>query len=380
MVNGYLFGSRRYRRPIVTHVYTNPGTVFDGHAYAKGGAVLHSLRLLMGEDAFWRGMHDYVQKYRFQNVDTHDFMRAMEEASGQSLGEFFQQWLYSPGHPEFQVSWSWDEAGQMAKLQARQTQKTDDGTPIFHAPLKLLSEGPWGREEHEADVKEAVTEYQFKLPGRPLMVLFDSRHAVLKSLEFTKSTEEWIYQSEHGPDASHRIDAIDALEKVAAEEGARQALAGVLKMDPVIKVRTAAAGALGDSQRREAAPALVEALSAADARVRAAALDGLQSLPAAVMPGPVVRRLAEADPSISVRSAALRLLAKHDPKGARPLLVQALAVPSLRDSLRVTALELLAEEDDAPARTALLAWAQGGGTAVQRVARVPTAGVGRSIW
>src|SRR5207244_2486975 len=58
MVNGYLSASRRYRRPIVTHVYPGPDSVFDGYAYAKGGAVLHSLRMLMGEDAFWRGIHD----------------------------------------------------------------------------------------------------------------------------------------------------------------------------------------------------------------------------------------------------------------------------------------------------------------------------------
>jgi HEAT repeats len=130
----------------------------------------------------------------------------------------------------------------------------------------------------------------------------------------------------------------------------------------------------------------VEALSAADARVRAAALDALGSLPATAGthgvggPGPIARRLAAADPSIGVREAALRLLAKHDPKGARPLLVQALSVPSLRDGLRVTALELLAEEDDAPARTALLAWAQGGGAAVKHAAGAPSSGSARSFW
>jgi aminopeptidase N len=356
MGRGYVSGTRRYRRPIVTRVYEKPISVFDFHAYPKGGAVLHMLRRRLGEDAFWRGMHEYVWKYRFQNVHTYDFMRCMEEASGQSLAEFFQQWVYSPGHPEFQVSWSWDDAARMAKLQVRQAQKTEDGTPVFHVSLKLLFEGPWGREEQDVEVQEAVTELQFKLPGRPEMVLFDSRHAVLKSLEFTKTAAEWTYQSEHGPDAAHRLDAVEALEKSAGEDDAREALTRVLRTDRVIDLRAAAARALGASKRGEAGTALEEALADKDARVRSAALDALRSLAVEATPMATARRLAETDPSYQVRTAALRLVAKRDPKAARPLLLKALAVPSLRDRIRSTALELLADADDPADRATLLAW------------------------
>src|SRR5262249_18123114 len=39
----YLGESRRYRRPLSTHVYKSPEAGFDSHAYQKGALVLHTL-------------------------------------------------------------------------------------------------------------------------------------------------------------------------------------------------------------------------------------------------------------------------------------------------------------------------------------------------
>ena len=71
--------------------------MFDGMTYAKGGSVLHMLRGLLGDDAWWKGIRGYVAKHKFQVVETDDFRKAMEEASGKDLKWFFDQWLYKAG-------------------------------------------------------------------------------------------------------------------------------------------------------------------------------------------------------------------------------------------------------------------------------------------
>ncbi len=47
--------------------------------------MMHQLRYLLGDAAFFRGLREYLKRFAFRNVDTHDFMRVMEETSGVSL-------------------------------------------------------------------------------------------------------------------------------------------------------------------------------------------------------------------------------------------------------------------------------------------------------
>jgi aminopeptidase N len=62
--------------------------------YEKGAYVLHLLREEMGERLFWSGIRQYTRKYFGKSVVTADFQKAMEQASGRNLGEFFARWVY----------------------------------------------------------------------------------------------------------------------------------------------------------------------------------------------------------------------------------------------------------------------------------------------
>ena len=59
-----------------------------------------------------------------REVITADLERAIEEATGRSMARFFEQWVYKAGHPEFKVSYSWDDEQQLAKLTVKQTQES----------------------------------------------------------------------------------------------------------------------------------------------------------------------------------------------------------------------------------------------------------------
>jgi aminopeptidase N len=62
--------------------------------YQKGGYVLHELRELVGNDAFWAGIRRYTSEHFGKSVTTSDFQGAMEQASGMNLRAFFDRWVY----------------------------------------------------------------------------------------------------------------------------------------------------------------------------------------------------------------------------------------------------------------------------------------------
>ncbi|MEA2551902.1 MAG: aminopeptidase, partial [Fimbriimonadaceae bacterium] len=53
---GYFAESRRYKRPMATNFYQNPGVMFDQHTYPKGGVLLMSLRKMIGEKPFYTAL------------------------------------------------------------------------------------------------------------------------------------------------------------------------------------------------------------------------------------------------------------------------------------------------------------------------------------
>jgi aminopeptidase N len=62
--------------------------------YHKGCYVLHLLREHLGDGAFWNGIRLYTRRYFGKSVVTEDFQKAMEEASGRNLTDFFAKWIY----------------------------------------------------------------------------------------------------------------------------------------------------------------------------------------------------------------------------------------------------------------------------------------------
>ena len=70
---------------------------FDGISYAKGAATLRQLIAHIGDDAFIAGVGDYLRQHSYGNGTLADFMGFMEQASGQSLGDWSRAWLLTAG-------------------------------------------------------------------------------------------------------------------------------------------------------------------------------------------------------------------------------------------------------------------------------------------
>ncbi len=78
--------------------------VFRALVYNKGALVLHMLRRLLGDEAFFNGLRRYYAENRYKKAGTEDLQRAMEAESGRKLDRFFERWIYQSALPRIRYS------------------------------------------------------------------------------------------------------------------------------------------------------------------------------------------------------------------------------------------------------------------------------------
>ncbi|HNX44012.1 MAG TPA: M1 family aminopeptidase [Bacteroidales bacterium] len=80
--------------------------LFDyGVTYMKGSCVLHQLRYVMGDSAFFPAIKAYATDtvdFKYKSATIYDFKEKIESVSGQELDYFFDEWIYTGGHPKYQ--------------------------------------------------------------------------------------------------------------------------------------------------------------------------------------------------------------------------------------------------------------------------------------
>ncbi|HUG67538.1 MAG TPA: M1 family aminopeptidase [Pirellulaceae bacterium] len=303
---------KRYRRSIVNYQYNDPANVFDGHAYPKGGRVLHMLRFVLGDELFWKAIHHYTTRNTHRTVETADFRIAIEEVTGQGLNWFFDQWLYRGGHPDYHVEWQWDDAAKMARVTVKQTQKVDSVTPLFRMPVEIEVATGTDVKVHRVEVSKAEETFHFPSDKRPTRVCFDPRDWLLKTLTFTKSKDELFDQLAHDTHVMCRARAAEALAQYNEDKDALAALGKALHNDSFWAVRQEAAKTLGKFKGNNAREALVAAAkSDAKSYVRREAIKSLGNFkhPAT---NETLRTVIAQDPSYYAVSEALQALEKVD--------------------------------------------------------------------
>ena len=72
--------------------------------YNKAALVLHMLRRLIGDEAFFDGLRRFYAAHRFQRVGTDALIRAFETESGRSLEDFFDRWIHDADVPRIRFS------------------------------------------------------------------------------------------------------------------------------------------------------------------------------------------------------------------------------------------------------------------------------------
>lgn len=82
-------------KPLVFPDWNRPSADDRTLVYQKGALVLHELRTLLGDAAFWPALRAYTRGAAGHSVTTPAFQRAIEAATGRDLAEFFDRWVYA---------------------------------------------------------------------------------------------------------------------------------------------------------------------------------------------------------------------------------------------------------------------------------------------
>jgi aminopeptidase N len=339
--NAYLREAReRYQRPIVSHHWRYPNDNFDRHTYQKGAVVLSMLRWIVGDEPFRRTMSRFLEANAYQPVDTHDLMKAIKESTGRDLDWFFDQWVFRPGHPRFEVSCEYDRPAKKLRLRVRQTQDTSGDVPVFRTPVDVAVVTPSGKSVEPLSIEEKDESYALDVSEPPLLVRFDEGNHLLKEWTFEKSLDELLYQLGHD-DVLGRMWAASELHRFTGDARARDALAEAARSDSFWAVRESALDALGGGGVPIALDFLRVRSLDPSSRVRAAALRWLGAAggPERV---PFLKERFRLDTSYLARSAALRSMGALGTPADLPFLEEAARSSSPADRLRRAANEAIA--------------------------------------
>lgn len=346
IANTEAYLGERYRRPIVSNVFREPIDIFDRHLYEKGSIVLHMLRSLLGEEAFFRSIRRYVRANQHRNVLTQDLIDAIRDETGRDLTWFFDQWVFKPGHPRLKVAWTWDDRAEAATVSVKQTQETADGTPIFRLPVTIACDLPAGGEQRfEVVVEEAEQTFVLPLAAKPVAVRFDPANALLKELEFEKAPAELIHQLRTDHHISGRQFAAAELGKKATARAAA-ALQGAVLGDAYWGVQAAAAKALGTIRSEAARDALIDCLGVQHPKARRAVVAALGEFRGDPRAFAALQRFAQGDASWFVEAEAHRSIGKLRMAEAFEVLVAGMERDSFRQVIRQACIDGFVELRD----------------------------------
>jgi aminopeptidase N len=346
----------RYRRTIATKLYDEPIDIFDHHLYDKGGRVLHMLRQVLGDPAFFASLARYLGKHRLGVVETRDLARAVEDATGRVLDWFFAQWVVDgAGHPELAVDLRWDPDTHQLVARVDQTQRVEGATPLFRLPTSLRVRVGGRDRDLPIELRDAHHVFHLPLPEAPSAVIFDPGRVLLAQVKTDKREAWWRAELAEATLATDRMAAAAALGK-AASPAALAALDQASRADPYWAVRGAAATALADLGGVRARDLLVARLGDEQhPRARAVVARALGGFPGDEVAGAALAELVErGDPSYFVEAAACLALGKTRSSRAGATLRRAAERPSFADVIRQHAFRGLAEARDQAATPLLL--------------------------
>ncbi len=333
---------------------------YAGNVYTKAGWVLKMLREKLGDADFFHALHYYLETYRGQNVVTADLQKSIEQATSVNTDEFFHQWIYRAGAPQFQVSYSYDDAAHQVKLDVSQTQKAEGLVGMFDVPVDVEITTASDRKAFPIEVNQATQTFTFPADSAPKMVLFDKGDKILKSLDFKKSPAELMYQLKNAEAITDRADAAVALGKVKDNSEVIAALGDAAQHDGFWGVRIEALRAMGKIGGANAEQAILPELHDDKPWVREVAVQQLGNFKE---DSSLVGRLetsASGEVAYRVRAAALGALATMKAPGAFDTLSAAAKTNSPDNVVRNAALEGLGKLGDDKAVPLLLEWSATG--------------------
>ncbi|HWB64737.1 MAG TPA: M1 family aminopeptidase, partial [Chitinophagales bacterium] len=317
----YMDEAKRKNVDLIRFYYEDREDMFDATSYQKGGLVLHYLRKVVGDEAFFKSLELYLKTNQFKPVEIHNLRLAFEEVTGRDMNWFFNEWFLNTGHPELNIHYSYTADSLFVTID----QKHNIDKPLtYELPFTLGVYYGNAYDTMGAVLNKKTQTFAFKAKGKPDLVDFDPERFVLCQRTDDKTTDNYIFEYRHGQYFGQKYEALKKLNDLQAKNPAvKQLFIDALK-DKFFFIRQYATTQVdieGDSGEQALLTISQLAKNDKESAVRRAAIDKLAKAknPAKYT---ALFEAAIGDSSYEVDAAALRALEKADSKKAMEIAKQ----------------------------------------------------------
>jgi len=225
--------SKSEDKDLVRFYYSDREDMFDTVSYHKGNAILHMLRDILGDDAFFQGMNTFLTEHKYGTAEAQDLRLAFEEVSGKDLNWFFNQWYYGNGHIKMNVTYDYNTINKTVTVNINQKGN------IFKFPLSIDIYEESGKTSHNVWVEKAQNSFTFSFNKLPKLINIDAKHVLLAEIADKKTLEEYIYQFNNAP---HYLDRRLSLEEISRKQSNKEAFNTLIRAlkDPYYEIRVLA--------------------------------------------------------------------------------------------------------------------------------------------
>ncbi|UCH66523.1 MAG: T9SS type A sorting domain-containing protein [Ignavibacterium sp.] len=172
---------------------SNIGEIFNGYrSYAKGGIVLHMLRGVVGDSAFFDILRAYAAdpELVYNVATTEDFQRVAERVYRQSLDYFFEEWIYGENYPRYNVSWYRTPVSDSTyQIDLDITQEINSNPSFFTMPIQIKVNTELNDTTITLFNNVQSQNFEFDVLGNPRSIVFDPANWILKDVLGNPGTE-----------------------------------------------------------------------------------------------------------------------------------------------------------------------------------------------
>lgn len=276
-MQGYLSNEDGWKKDLVRFDYEKPQDVFDGVSYQKGGRILNMLRVYLGKEVFYKGLRSYLTKNAYKNAEVHELRLALEDASGEDLNWFFEQWFFGSGHPELEIDYKFDQANKRNYVIVQQKQHGN----LFKLPVKIDVYLKNGKTSRQVWLTKSVDTIQFESIEKPLLINVDADKILVAKKTDHKTITQFAFQYANSRLYQDRLEAVEAAKDKLDEPVAKEILSAALD-DQFYSIRTQAISSIDfkDTVYRNSVVDRIITIAESDPNnsTRAAAIDKIGSL------------------------------------------------------------------------------------------------------
>jgi hypothetical protein len=165
---------------------------YGGITYGKTASVLLTLEGIIGPDTMAKAMRVYFMRYRFTHPTKEDFLKTIEEVSGQNLRWYFNQAIY--GSPVLDYKVMEIQSYPVNWYEEKKGSQKDDKNAVYHSVVYL--------QRKEDFVMPVVVEIKFD-NGEKVRERWDG---VSRWTKFTYDKKAKVTSAEVDPDHNVQLD------------------------------------------------------------------------------------------------------------------------------------------------------------------------------